>query len=99
MTGEITLRGRVLAIGGLREKTMGALRGGISTVIIPADNGKDLDDIDQTVRKALTFVQVHQADEVLAQALTSNLPVHIDAAPRQAPEASLNVGRAVNLRQ
>ena len=99
MTGEITLRGRVLAIGGLREKTMGALRGGMSTVIIPADNGKDLEDIDQTVRKSLTFVQVHQADEVLAQALTSNLPIQIDAAPRQSPETPCAVGHAVNLRQ
>ena len=99
MTGEITLRGRVLAIGGLREKTMGALRGGMSTVIIPADNGKDLEEIDQTVRKSLTFVQVHQADEVLAQALTSNLPVQIDAVPCQSPEAPRAVGRAVNLRQ
>ena len=99
MTGEITLRGRVLAIGGLREKTMGALRGGMSTVIIPADNGKDLEDIDQTVRKSLTFVQVHQADEVLAQALTSNLPIQIDAAPCQSPETPCAVGHAVNLRQ
>ncbi|MDE6260809.1 MAG: endopeptidase La [Oscillospiraceae bacterium] len=99
MTGEITLRGRVLAIGGLREKTMGALRGGMSTVIIPADNGKDLEDIDQTVRKSLTFVQVHQADEVLAQALTSNLPIQIDAVPIQSPETPRTAGRAVNLRQ
>ncbi|MDE6280206.1 MAG: endopeptidase La, partial [Oscillospiraceae bacterium] len=99
MTGEITLRGRVLAIGGLREKTMGALRGGMSTVIIPADNGKDLEEIDQTVRKALTFVQVHQVDEVLAQALTSNLPIQIETVPRQSPEAPHAVGRAVNLRQ
>ena len=99
MTGEITLRGRVLAIGGLREKTMGALRGGISTVIIPADNSKDLEDIDQTVRKALTFVPVHQVDEVLAQALTSGLPVQADVTPRQSPEAPRAVGRAVNLRQ
>ena len=99
MTGEITLRGRVLAIGGLREKTMGALRGGMSTVIIPADNGKDLEDIDQTVRKSLTFVQAHQADEVLAQALTSNLPVQIDSVPLQSPDTPRAVGRAVNLRQ
>ena len=98
MTGEITLRGRVLSIGGLREKTMGALRGGMSTVIIPADNGKDLEDIDQTVRQSLTFVQVHQVDEVLAQALTSNLPVQVDAAPRHSPEVPCTIGRAVNLR-
>jgi len=69
MTGEITLQGRVLAIGGLREKTMAALRSGMSTVIIPAENEKDLAEINQTVRAALTFVPVRQVDEVLAQAL------------------------------
>ena len=69
MTGEVTLRGRVLPIGGLREKTMAALRNGIKTVIIPAENGKDLEEIDQTVRKALRFVLVDQAEQVLAEAL------------------------------
>lgn len=99
MTGEVTLRGRVLAIGGLREKTMGALRGGVSTVIIPADNSKDLEDIDQAVRKALTFVPVQQADEVLAQALVGRLPIQAELALRQSPETPRAVGRAVNLRQ
>ena len=69
MTGEITLRGRVLAIGGLREKTMAALRNGVRTVLIPADNEKDLADIDQAVRAQLCFIPVSQVDEVLAQAL------------------------------
>lgn len=73
MTGEVTLRGRVLPIGGLKEKTMAAFRNGIRTVIIPADNSKDLEDIDQTVRKALQFVLVEQAEQVLEQALL--LPV------------------------
>lgn len=73
MTGEVTLRGRVLAIGGLREKTMAALRSGITTVIIPADNVKDLEEIDQAVRAALTFVPVKQVDEVLARALDAGL--------------------------
>ena len=73
MTGEVTLRGRVLPIGGLKEKTMAAFRNGIKTVIIPADNAKDLEEIDQTVRKALRFVLVEQASQVLAQAL--NRPV------------------------
>ena len=73
MTGEVTLRGRVLAIGGLREKTMAALRSGITTVIIPADNVKDLEEIDQTVRAALTFVPAKQIDEVLAHALDAGL--------------------------
>ncbi|MBQ5579162.1 MAG: hypothetical protein IIT40_10010 [Prevotella sp.] len=69
MTGEISIRGRVLAIGGLKEKTMAALRRGIKTVIIPQDNVKDLEEIDQTVRKALTFVPVRSADTVLETAL------------------------------
>ena len=69
MTGEVTLRGRVLPIGGLREKTMAAYRNGIKTVILPADNEKDLEEIDQTVRAALRFVPVEQVDAVLAEAL------------------------------
>jgi ATP-dependent protease La len=69
MTGEITLRGRVLPIGGLKEKTMAAMRNGVRTVIIPKDNERDLEDIDQTVRAALKFVPVTTIDEVLAEAL------------------------------
>ena len=69
MTGEITLRGRVLPIGGLREKTMAALRNGMRTVILPADNLSDLEDIDQTVRSALHFIPVEHVDEVLSSAL------------------------------
>ena len=69
MTGEVTLRGRVLPIGGLKEKTMAALRNGVKTVIIPAENAKDLEEIDQTVRAALQFIPVEQVDSVLAQAL------------------------------
>ena len=69
MTGEITLRGRVLPIGGLREKTMAAMRAGVKTVIIPADNEADLESIDQTVRRALEFVQTDHVDKVLDVAL------------------------------
>ncbi len=69
MTGEVTLRGRVLAIGGLREKTMAAYRSGMKTVIIPAENEKNLEEIDQTVRAALHFVTAEQVDTVLAEAL------------------------------
>ena len=69
MTGEISLRGRVLRIGGLREKTMAALRHGIRTVIIPADNERDLEEIDQTVRRQLNFVSASTADTVLETAL------------------------------
>jgi len=73
MTGEVTLRGRVLPIGGLKEKTMAAFRNGIKTVIIPADNGKDLEEIDQTVRNALQFILVERADQVLANALVQTV--------------------------
>lgn len=69
MTGEVTLRGRVLPIGGLKEKTMAALRNGITTVIIPKDNVCDLEEIDQTVRAGLRFVPVSTVDEVFAEAL------------------------------
>ena len=69
MTGEITLRGRVLPIGGLREKTMAALRAGVRTVIIPAENESDLALIDQTVRQRLHFVPTDHVDKVLDVAL------------------------------
>ena len=69
MTGEITLRGRVLPIGGLKEKTMAALRHGVRTVIIPQDNERDLEEIDQTVRRQLNFVSAATVDTVLDVAL------------------------------
>ena len=70
MTGEVTLRGRVLPIGGLREKTMAAKRSGIRTVIIPRENEKDLADIDPAVREALRFITAETVDAVFAHALT-----------------------------
>ena len=69
MTGEISLRGRVMRIGGLKEKTMAALRHGVRTVIIPKDNERDLEEIDQTVRKQLNFVSAATVDTVLDVAL------------------------------
>ncbi len=69
MTGEISLRGRVMAIGGLKEKTMAALRTGIHTVIIPADNEKDLEEIDQNVRASLNFISTDHVDKILDTAL------------------------------
>jgi ATP-dependent Lon protease len=69
MTGEITLRGRVLPIGGLKEKLLAALRGGIKTVLIPEENAKDLADIAQNVKSGLEIVPVSRMDEVLARAL------------------------------
>ena len=79
MTGEITLRGRVLPIGGLREKTMGALREGVTTVILPEDNLPDLEEIDPLVRQALRFLPVTRAGQVLSEALSpdraGNIPL------------------------
>ena len=72
MTGEISLRGRVLPIGGLKEKTMAALRHGIRTVIIPKDNERDLNDIDPTVRNSLNFVTAQSIETVLDTALNRN---------------------------
>ena len=73
MTGEVTLRGRVLPIGGLKEKLLAALRGGIRTVMIPAENEKDLTEIPGNVKDGLDIVVVSHVDEVLARALTSPL--------------------------
>ena len=85
MTGEISIRGRVLAIGGLKEKTMAALRHGIQTVIIPEANAKDLEEIDQTVRKALNFITVSHVDSVLQAAL--NMPVQsTEEVPTELPQ-------------
>ncbi|NKB22000.1 MAG: endopeptidase La [Alphaproteobacteria bacterium] len=73
MTGEITLRGRVLPIGGLKEKLLAALRGGIQTVLIPKDNEKDLADIPDNVKRGLEIIPVTTADEVLDHALVRKL--------------------------
>ena len=69
MTGEITLRGRVLPIGGLKEKLLAALRGGIKTVLIPEDNVKDLADIPANVKSGLEIVPVARMDDVIRRAL------------------------------
>ena len=69
MTGEVTLRGRVLAIGGLREKTMAAYRAGVRVVLYPEENIPDLDEVDETVRRGLTFVPCCHVDQVLSYAL------------------------------
>ena len=90
MTGEISLRGRVLRIGGLREKTMAALRHGIRTVIIPADNERDLEEIDQTVRRQLNFVSASTVDTVLATALnrpSQAVPALLAELPERKPRA------------
>ena len=73
MTGEITLRGRVLPIGGLKEKLLAALRGGVKTVLIPKDNEKDLADIPDNVKTGMEIIPVATVDEVLAKALARPL--------------------------
>ncbi|MFC4618170.1 endopeptidase La [Camelliibacillus cellulosilyticus] len=70
MTGEITLRGRVLPIGGLKEKSLSAHRAGLTTILYPSDNEKDLDDIPESIRDDLTFIKVSHLDEVLNRALS-----------------------------
>ncbi|WP_413065646.1 endopeptidase La [Siminovitchia sp. 179-K 8D1 HS] len=70
MTGEITLRGRVLPIGGVKEKAMGAHRAGLKTIILPRDNEKDIEEVPESVRTTLTFYPVSHMDEVLELALT-----------------------------
>lgn len=69
MTGEITLRGRILAIGGLKEKALAAHRAGIETVIIPLDNQKDLAEIPANVKRKMKFIPVSHMDEVLKETL------------------------------
>jgi ATP-dependent Lon protease len=69
MTGEISLRGRVLAIGGLKEKTMAAYNAGVTTVLIPEDNRRDIDELDALARENLTIIPCRTADEVLELAL------------------------------
>ncbi len=93
MTGEISIRGRVLAIGGLKEKTMAALRHGVRTVIIPKANERDLEEIDQTVRRSLNFITAETVDTVLEAALNqkqeflpnvlTDLPVEVKSKARK----------------
>ena len=93
MTGEITLRGRVLPIGGLKEKLLAALRGGLQTVVIPKDNEKDLADIPDNVLKALKIYPVETVDEVLKHALT-RLPTPVEWSEADAAAADAAVTKA-----
>jgi ATP-dependent Lon protease len=73
MTGEISLRGRVLPIGGLKEKLLAALRGGLKTALIPKENEKDLEELPENLKRDLTIVPVSTVDEVLEKALVNPL--------------------------
>jgi ATP-dependent Lon protease len=88
MTGEVTLRGRVLAIGGLKEKLLAALRSGVKTVLIPQENEKDLADIPDNVKQALEIVPVSTVDEALARALV-RLPTPIDWKEEEHPPVAV----------
>jgi ATP-dependent Lon protease len=88
MTGEVTLRGRVTAIGGLKEKLLAALRSGVKTVLIPQENVKDLADIPDNVKSALEIVPVSNVDEVLARALIEP-PTPIEWNPEDQPAVSV----------
>ena len=95
MTGEISLRGRVLAIGGLKEKTMAALRHGIRTVVIPKDNERDLAEIDPVVRKSLNFISAQTVDTVLDAALNKQpeiVPAILSDLPGDVKHRSHNPG-------
>src|ERR1700712_5791395 len=88
MTGEVTLRGRVTVIGGLKEKLLAALRSGVKTVLIPLENEKDLADIPDVVKTGLEIIPVSTMDEVLAQALT-RAPVPIEWSEADAPPVTV----------
>ena len=90
MTGEITLRGRVFPIGGLKEKLLAALRGGIKRVLIPKENEKDLAEIPDNVKRGLEIIPVAHADEVLLHALVRPLvpiewPEEVESPAKAAP--------------
>ena len=95
MTGEVTLRGRVLAIGGLKEKTMAAKRNGIKTVLIPKENLRDLAEIDPVVRESLRFVTAESVDTVLAEALCPQEPPRAEAASEPIITAFVPMDQAV----
>jgi len=94
MTGEITLRGRVLPIGGLKEKLLAAIRGGIKTVLIPKENEKDLKEIDEKIKNKLEIIPVESMDEVLKRALVLEDP---ESLFREAP--TLDVWKLVELQE
>ena len=98
MTGEISIRGRVLPIGGLKEKTMAALRHGIRTVIIPKDNERDLAEIDQTVRQSLNFITAQTVETVLDAALNRTLET-VPTILGNLPEDAAGKSRRTGLRQ
>jgi ATP-dependent Lon protease len=97
MTGEVTLRGRVLPIGGLKEKLLAALRGGITTVLIPQENEKDLAEIPANIREGLKIIPVRHVDEVLELALTRpTTPINWTEADELGPQPTPGIGGVGN---
>jgi len=97
MTGEITLRGRVLAIGGLKEKLLAAQRGGLKTVLIPQENEKDLVEIPDNVKGSLEIVPVSMVDEVLSTALLREpIPFSISGIGSKIEETQVNMPEKTN---
>jgi ATP-dependent Lon protease len=95
MTGEVSLRGNAMAIGGLKEKLLAALRGGIKTVLIPEENAKDLTEIPDTVKSGLTIIPVTHVREVLQLALVRQPePIEWDEAAEEAAAARKSGGDA-----
>jgi ATP-dependent Lon protease len=95
MTGEITLRGRVLPIGGLKEKLLAALRAGIKLVFIPKDNEKDLAEIPDNVKKNLEIIAVSHVDEVIGRALVKKPEAITWAEPEETPTPRAGEGAVV----
>ncbi|HSG56212.1 MAG TPA: S16 family serine protease, partial [Paracoccaceae bacterium] len=90
MTGEVSLRGNAMPIGGLKEKLLAALRGGITTVLIPQENAKDLPEIPDNVKEGLNIIPVKHVSEVLAHALVRKPePIEWDEAAEEAAAAAL----------
>jgi ATP-dependent Lon protease len=99
MTGEITLRGKVLPVGGVKEKVLGAHRAGLRTVLLPRRNDADLDELPDQVRQEMTFILLDSLDEALESVLTkplavgdqltAGLPVHATVGGRQPAEPSV----------
>ena len=92
MTGEITLRGRVLPIGGLKEKILAAHRGKVKTIIIPQDNEKDLKEIRESILKDIKIKIVEHMDEVLEAAIVSDVPVLQDIS---IPPPTMKIGDGI----